>query len=113
MRFDENSISEAIDGTKRLLCYLGMINEKYEERTSKLLLDSSWLRATRAGMFKSFVECGDPVMKNQPVGVINDPFGHYEVKIISKYEGYVIGMNNNPVVHQGDAVFHIGLETGK
>lgn len=113
MRFDELSISEAIDGTKRLLCYLGMINEKYEERKGILLMDSSWIRANRAGLFKPFVDCGDPVQKNQPVGVINDPFGQYEIKVLSKYSGHIIGMNNNPVVHQGDALFHVGLEEGR
>jgi predicted deacylase len=113
MRFDELSISEAIDGTKRLLCYLGMMNEKYQERKGVLLMDSSWVRASRAGMFKPFIDCGEPVVKNQPIGVINDPFGMYEIKVISKYDGFIIGMNNNPVVHQGDALFHIGLEKEK
>lgn len=113
MRFDEHSVGEAIDGTRRLLCYLGMIDEPYQERKGILLLESSWLRANRAGLFKPFVDCGEAIQKNQPVGVINDPFGQYEIKVISKYEGHVIGMNNNPVVHQGDALFHIGLEKEK
>lgn len=110
MRFDELSIGEAIDGTKRLMSYLGMIDEPYQERNFKLLLSSSWVRANRSGLFKPFAESGDLVVKNQPLGVINDPFGQYEIKVLSKYEGHVIGHNNNPVVHQGDALFHIGLE---
>lgn len=110
MRFDELSIGEAIDGTKRLMSYLGMIEEPYQERNIKLLLSSSWVRANRSGLFKPFAESGDLVVKNQPLGVINDPFGQYEIKVLSKYEGHVIGHNNNPVVHQGDALFHIGLE---
>ena len=110
MRFDELSIGEAIDGTKRLMSYLGMIDEPYQERNIKLLLSSSWVRANRSGLFKPFAESGDLVVKNQPLGVINDPFGQYEIKVLSKYEGHVIGHNNNPVVHQGDALFHIGLE---
>ena len=38
-----------------------------------------------------------------------DPYGQYEVKVVSKFTGYVIGHNNNPVVHQGDALFHVGI----
>lgn len=110
MRFDELSISEAIDGTKRLMSYLGMIEDPYQERNGKLLLSSSWVRANRSGLFKPFAESGDQVVKNQPLGVINDPFTQYEIKVLSKYDGHIIGHNNNPVVHQGDALFHIGLE---
>lgn len=110
MRFDEHAINEAIDGTTRLMSYLGMIDEPYQERNFKLLMSSSWVRANRSGLFKPFAESGDLVVRNQPLGVINDPFGQYEIKVLSKYEGHIIGHNNSPVVHQGDALFHIGME---
>lgn len=110
IRFDEFAISEAIQGTKRLLSYFGMVNEPYVEHQGILLHDSTWTRANRAGLFKPFVVSGEPVVKNQPVGVINDPFGQYEVKVVAKASGHIIGHNNNPVVHQGDALFHIGKE---
>jgi uncharacterized protein len=110
LRLDELSIKEAIDGTKRLLAYLGMTHDLYQEREGTYLEDSSWVRATRAGLFKPFVTSGEPVVKNQPIGVINDPFCQYEIKIVSSNEGYIIGHNNNPVVHQGDALFHIGMQ---
>ncbi len=107
MRYDELSIGEALDGTRRLLSYLGMSEAPYQERETLMLSGSSWIRASRSGLFKPFISSGEPVARNQPVGVINDPFGQYEVKVISRLDGYVIGHNNNPVVHQGDALFHI------
>lgn len=109
MRFDDYAIGEAVEGTKRLMRYLGMNDEAYSEKESIFLKSSSWVRAQRAGMFKPFIVSGESVMKNQPIGVINDPFGQYEVKVFSKATGFVIGHNNSPVVHQGDALFHIGI----
>lgn len=109
MRFDEFAIAEAIEGSKRLMNYLGMIDESYSEKESIFLESSSWVRAHRAGLFKPFFTSGETVMKNWVIGVINDPFGQYEVKVVSKANGYIIGHNNSPVVHQGDALFHIGV----
>lgn len=108
MRFDEYAIQQAIEGTKRVMSYLGMINEPYEEKESILLKSSSWIRSQRSGLFKFFVSSGESVRKNQLLGVINDPYGQYEVEVFSKTDGFVIGHNNSPVVHQGDALFHIG-----
>lgn len=108
MRFDEQAIDEAILGTHRLMTYLGMLEGTYQEKESIVCRSSSWVRATRAGLFKSFVTSGEPVQKNQPLGVINDPFGQYEIRVVSRTDGLIIGHNNTPVVHQGDALFHIG-----
>jgi len=109
IRLDELSIVEAIEGTKRIMRFLGMIDEPYIEKESIILNDTTWVRAQRSGIFKPFVISGEPVVKSQPIGVINDPFGQYEVKVLAKTTGYLIGHNNNPVVHQGDALFHIGM----
>lgn len=109
MRYDDLAINEGIEGSKRLMRYLGMIDEPYSNKESIFLKDSSWIRAHRSGLFKPFIVSGETVMKGQPIGVINDPYGQYEVKVLSKYTGHIIGHNNNPVVHQGDALFHIGV----
>jgi hypothetical protein len=109
LRIDEFSIEEAIEGTKRVMKFLGMINEPHVEKESVFCNDTTWVRAQRSGIFKPFVVSGEPVQKSQPIGVINDPFGQYEIKVMAKASGYLIGHNNTPVVLQGDALFHIGV----
>lgn len=109
MRFDEFAIEEAMEGTDRVLRFLGMINKAYKEKESVFCTSTAWVRAQRSGLFKPFVESGESVKKDQPIGVINDPFGAYEIKVLSKSDGHIIGHNNTPVVHQGDALFHIGV----
>jgi predicted deacylase len=110
LRIDEFAIEEATQGTKRVMAYLGMINDVFDQKDSIFCKDTSWVRAQRSGIFKPFITSGEPVQKGQPIGVINDPFGEYEIKAISNATGYMIGHNNSPVVLQGDALFHIGIE---
>ena len=42
--------------------------------------------------------------------MIVDPYGEHEEKLISPTDGYIVGINNQPVVNQGDALMHIGIE---
>ena len=42
------------------------------------------------------------------VGVIADPLGHDAFVVRAPFAGLVIGKTNNPVVHGGDAIVHIG-----
>lgn len=112
LRLDEKGIEIGINGTMRVMKHLGMrsdapapphITETYEK--------SSWVRARYAGIFKPKVESGDKVEVRQMLGSITDPFGNESFRIVSKHEGRVIGLNNNPVVHKGDAIFHIAVRS--
>ncbi len=109
-RFDEHAINEGINGTIRLLNYLKM-SDKFVEPTFENLIikNSSWVRARQSGIFLSEVVSGQIVKKNQVLGSVNDPFGGFKKKITSTVNGYIIGLNHNPIVHQGDAIMHIGV----
>ena len=50
--------------------------------------------------------------EGQVVGTVTDPFGEFKQTITSDIGGYVIGLNNNPVVNAGDALIHLGTEKG-
>lgn len=109
LRIDEFSIEEAMEGTIRVMRFLGMQKEVHSEKETIYCHDTTWVRSQRSGIFKPFVVSGEQVQKGQPIGVVNDPFGQYEIKVIAKASGYLIGHNNSPVVLQGDALFHIGI----
>ena len=70
----------------------------------------SWIRATTAGMFHSYIRSGAPVKKDEVVGLITGPLGQFERKIYSKTDGYIISVNNTPIVNRGDALLHIGFD---
>lgn len=109
LRFDENAIEQAIKGTKRVMHYLNMVSKSPNKECSPTLVEkSSWVRAKYAGMFRSNIMPGDTVKKNQIIGSITDPYGDFEHKKKAPFNGIVIGKNNNPIVHAGDALFHLG-----
>lgn len=110
-RFDEFAIEEGIRGTERLMAHLGMIDtpKKAKTHSNQVLLRSGWVRAKHSGIFRIKVANGSHVTKRQVLGSINDPFGDFKVVVKSPIDGFIIGINNNPIVHQGDAIVHIGL----
>jgi len=103
-----------IVGALKMMQHLGMRNFEKElaaynmpEITPKLVHDSKWVRAKHSGMFHPMVKVGQKVEKNEEIGSISGPFGYFEKKIESKENGYIICINESPIVNQGDAIFHI------
>jgi len=107
VRFDQY----AIDGTLRLMKHLNMIAQApAPKHENKVIWSSTWMRAKNAGLFQPTIRCGDLVHKDQHVGTITDPFGEFKEILKSPTMGYVVGLNNNPVVNAGDAILHLGLD---
>jgi predicted deacylase len=111
VRLDQHAIEEGINGTLRLMRYLKMIDwapDPVEE--NRIVWSSAWVRAKTAGLFQPQIRCGDLVRKGQVVGLITDPFAEFKETVKAPAKGYVIGLNNNPVVNAGDALMHLGID---
>lgn len=111
LRFDQQAIEEGISGTLRLMKHLNMIDwapDPAEE--SKIIWNTSWIRAKNAGLFQPNVRCGQLVHKGEWVGTLTDPFGEFKEQVVTTETGYVIGLNNIPVVNAGDALMHLGMD---
>ena len=107
MRFDEHGIKLGIEGSLRLMKHLGMINTAPDSIETEMFSSSIWVRAKYAGLFHPKIRLGDNIQQRQVIGTITDPYGNESFKIVSRQSGKVIGLNYNPVVHKGDAIFHI------
>jgi predicted deacylase len=107
---DEIVVEEGLLGIQRVLNYYGMRSFKLDDngRTPIVITSSKWLRAANAGVLRVTVSNGDAVEKGDILGLICDPFGNEEKKIKSPMKGYIICVNEAPLVNKGDAVFHIG-----
>lgn len=110
MRFDQNGIQEGINGTLRVLKHLGMVKEAPEPNQPEVYEKSDWARASFAGLYHTKVKLGDYVEKGMILGSITDPYGNEKKRIKSRFEGRIIGINNCPVVHKGDAILHIATQ---
>jgi predicted deacylase len=111
LRFDQQAIEEGVAGTLRLMKFLNMIDwapEPNEE--NRVIWSTSWIRARNAGLFQSNVKCGQLVHKGEWVGTITDPFGEFKEQVVASETGYVIGLNNIPVINAGDALMHLGMD---
>lgn len=111
LRFDYDAIDQGVDGTLRLMKHLGMIDTAPEiKEQTRVIWTTSWVRAKHAGLFHPNVKCGQMVHKGDSVGTLTDPFGEFKEQVKASETGYVIGMNNSPVINAGDALMHLGMD---
>ncbi len=111
LRFDQHAIEEGLAGTLRLMKHLNMIDWAPEAKEeNKIVWNTSWIRAKSAGLFQPNVGCGQLIQKGQWIGTITDPFGEFKEQVLAVETGYVIGLNNIPVINAGDALMHIGMD---
>jgi predicted deacylase len=112
LRYDNNAIEEGIAGTLRLMKHLNMIDWASDPKVeNRVIWNSTWIRAKYAGLFQPNVMCGQTVRKGEGIGSITDPFGDFKEQIVAPESGYIIGLNNIPVIHAGDALMHLGLDS--
>ncbi len=114
---DTKVTQTGLSGAMRVIQKLGMRNFKedlalFETAVEEpvLINDSKWIRANYSGMFHPKPILGKKVKKGNVIGSISDPFGYFERNIKASHTGYVICINESPIVNQGDAVFHISQE---
>jgi predicted deacylase len=109
-RFDYVAINEGLNGCFRLMKNLGMTDIDVPDNVSVKIIKDTWIRSNFSGLFHMKVVNGAYVSKGDLLGVICSPFEKQEHQILSTVDGYIIGINNHPVVNQGEALFHIGME---
>jgi predicted deacylase len=112
LRFDRLSIETGVAGVHRVLAHLGMIEEDdglgavgIPARANR----SVWVRAPRGGVTQMVHESGAPVRSGDVLARVGGLFGEDVEEVISPVDGIIIGHATLPVVHQGDALFHIAV----
>jgi len=109
-RFDYISINAGINGCLRLMKAQKMIKTEVPNNPAVFLKKTTWVRAKSSGIFHTSKVNGAHILKGDIIGMICDPYGEHEEKLIASHDGYIVGINNQPVVNQGDALMHIGIE---
>ena len=109
-RFNESAIRVGVRGILGVMYKLGMAKrpDRAKRQPLKLVEESSWIRARRGGLLRLRVAEGDTVECGETLALISDPFGADELALRAPFDGVVIGKTNNPVVHGGDSVVHLG-----
>lgn len=110
LRFDEFSIRPGVQGIVNVMRGLGMLprsRRKSLPREPYIANSSSWVRAPESGILRTVVGLGARVHAQDRLGFIADPFGDAETEMFAEAGGIVIGRTNLPLVHEGEAVYHI------
>ena len=109
MRFDYQAINEGVNGCLRLMNSYKMIDFDVPRNHSVKIKKDTWVRANSSGLFHMSVNNGTHVLKGDLLGIIFNPFGETEEKVLCPINGFIVGINNQPVVNQGDALIHLGI----
>jgi uncharacterized protein len=104
-------VNEGLEGIKRFLEHLDMLNAKHRTIKSKedsiYIEKSTWIRANSSGLLHNAICISSFVKKGTVLATITDPFGKFERKVKAPNDGYIINANHSPIVYQGDAIYHI------
>lgn len=111
---DKQIAKHGVHGILRVLKHLDMLQDSFEvpttETKSVLIEKSKWLRAQKSGLLHVKVPCHKHVVKGEFLATITDPYGTMRFKVLSPNDGYIINVNQSPIIYQGDAIFHISTE---
>ena len=105
---DPMVIETGVEGALNVMKHLGMRKGKVKlKRESQIIEHSKWLRSPNSGMFQFHVKNGIHVTHKTVLGTITDPYGEFEKKVLAPHDCFIFGVNTAPVVHKGDALFHV------
>ena len=111
LRFDEVCIRIGVQGVLNVLYEVGMLERPKGTRKPPdepvVAKSSTWARSPASGVLRSQVALGDVVNEGQRLGIVGDPLSENEEPVESPATGVIIGRLNLPLVHEGDATFHI------
>ena len=115
LRFDEVSIRAGLKGVLNVMRELGMLPARKRKTTDLkppvIARSSFWVRAPESGILRTLVPLGTRVEKGGLLAIIADPFGEAENQVRTRHEGIVIGRSQLPLVHQGEALYHLAQFT--
>ncbi|WP_133137154.1 succinylglutamate desuccinylase/aspartoacylase family protein [Legionella rowbothamii] len=110
LRFDELSIRTGLNGILSVMAALDMIKPGrlgIKKFTPTISRNSYWLRAPISGILRHIKKAGNRVSKGQIIAIIANPTSTEEYKLKSPISGIIIGESMLPLVHAGQALFHI------
>ncbi len=109
LRFDKNAKKQAIQGVKNVMNHLGMKSHQQSNNPTLILNRRKWLRAPNSGLFNPLIQPGEKVENQQILGYVSGPYADYHNACYSPKEGYVVTVNNNPLVNRGDAIVQLAF----
>ncbi len=110
-RLEEEAVDSGVKAIETVLDNLGMRKtRRFWSSPQPVFYESQWLRASQGGILMSQVKLNDQVRRGQVLGTVTDPVTNTGSAIIAPFDGRLLGMAENQVVHTGFAAYHVGVE---
>ena len=94
---------------KIILNHFDMLRTKFKASTPKkeiiFIEESKWIRAKSSGMFRATIKLNSKVEKHTILGYITDAYGKFNQSVKAENDGYILNINEDPIVYKGDALF--------
>ncbi len=108
--FNEQAIRTGLRGVVNVMRHVGMLpasRGRQKLREPVVTDQTSWVRAVMSGIFSRRAQLGDMVKKGALLGLLSDPLGDDYEELRAPFSGIVIGQQNLPLAHEGDALIHL------
>lgn len=111
VHLDPFVIQCGVEGTLRVMQHLGIRDGALPPPEQPVIIEKSkWIRAPYSGLFQPVVPNGTYVPKKTRMGTLFDPYGQFEEQVLAPFDCFVFGINTAPIVHKGDALFHVSTK---
>jgi uncharacterized protein len=108
--FSMETVADVAQRLRNVLRVLEMLPGAVEQHGAVTFFSNfAWVTATRGGLFKRAVQCGQRVAKGQIVARFYDVFGELVEETPSPEDGVVLATGAGPLMPPGEIVVHIGL----
>lgn len=110
LRYDEVAIRAGVQGVLGVMRELGMLPSqppKPKKVDPFVANQTTWVRAPVTGMLRALVPLGTSVAEGELLAHVDNPYGGEQTSVTARVAGVVIGRAQCPLVHEGDAVYHI------
>lgn len=109
LRFDELGIRGGVKGIVNIMRHIGMMAKLKSPKKPNVILaeESSWVRAPESGILRSNVKLGAKITEGQQLGTVSSPYADQVTDVKATLSGILVGKTEIPLVHGGDALFHV------
>lgn len=113
MTMQRDIVIAGVRAIKTMLAKTGMYGKPPTRwnRIAPVYYRSMWVRANQSGILFSSTTLGKRVKEGELLGTVTDPVTNARTRILSPFDGRVLGMALDQVVLPGFAAYHIGIQT--
>lgn len=109
--FSPETVADAAERYRNVLRHLGLLPGTTVDHGGLTLFSNfAWVNATRGGLFRPAVKCGQRIAKGALVGRYYDVFGDVVEETKCPFDGVVLAIGGGPVMPNGEVLIHVGLD---